>query len=118
MDKKTGKQITDEFTHIRQSIQDILITPVGSRIQRRDYGSFIFELIDRPLSAELRLQLAVASVLALKKWEPRIEITRFAVEFLPQQASVLADIECVRKGDLSRLTLNDITLGMHHERIS
>lgn len=40
MNSATGKTITDT-EHLRQSVQDILITPQGSRIARREYGSLL-----------------------------------------------------------------------------
>ena len=50
MNRFTGEKITNETAHIKQSIADILLTPIGSRIQRRDYGSRMPELIDRPMN--------------------------------------------------------------------
>ena len=41
MNRFTGEKITSETEHIKQSIADILLTPIGSRLQRRDYGSRI-----------------------------------------------------------------------------
>ncbi len=37
--------------HVIQSIEDILTTPIGQRVMRPTYGSFLFELIDQPLNA-------------------------------------------------------------------
>ncbi len=37
MDAKTGK-VLEGLEHLKQSIIDILTTPVSSRIMRRDYG--------------------------------------------------------------------------------
>lgn len=48
MNRDTGKAITD-IEHIRQSVRDILITPEGSRIARRGYGSMLSEMIDLSL---------------------------------------------------------------------
>ena len=79
MNCNTGKAISDA-EHIRQSIQDILTTPRGSRVMRRDYGSDLFELIDQPHSAALRLQLMAAIVMALSAWEPRIRITQIDIQ--------------------------------------
>ncbi|PWF64913.1 hypothetical protein CBX96_03890 [Shewanella sp. BC20] len=74
----TGQSIS-ESQHISQSIQDILTTPLGSRVMRRDYGSAIFELIDQPQSAAVKLQLMAAAVIALTRWEPRIRITEIEI---------------------------------------
>ncbi|HHV7514956.1 TPA: GPW/gp25 family protein, partial [Escherichia coli] len=69
MNRETGRAITDA-DHIRQSCGDILRTPVGSRVMRRDYGSLLFSLIDMPQTDALRLQIMCACYMALLKWEP------------------------------------------------
>ncbi|MCJ7475671.1 MAG: baseplate assembly protein W, partial [Wolbachia endosymbiont of Homalodisca vitripennis] len=48
MDAKTGKAL-EEIDHLKQSIIDILTTPVNSRIMRRSYGSRLLELVDKPI---------------------------------------------------------------------
>jgi hypothetical protein len=40
MNSATGKAITDT-EHLNQSVKDILITPQGSLIARREYGSLM-----------------------------------------------------------------------------
>lgn len=118
MDKHTGRYCENENAHLKQSITDILLTPIGTRIQRREYGSYIFELIDRPITKALMLQLATASVIALKKWEPRIEITRFKVDIVPEKAQITANMDFIRKKDNKKINFNQIILGNRHERIS
>lgn len=73
MNRRTGQRIT-ELEHIRQSMADILGTPVGTRIARREYGSIVPELIDQPQNAALRLQLMAASYSAITRWEPRVQL--------------------------------------------
>lgn len=75
MDAATGRGL-ERTEHIRQSVADILTTPIGSRVMRRDYGSLLPELIDRPLSDALLLQTYAATVMALLRWEPRLRLTR------------------------------------------
>jgi len=74
IDSRTGKHISG-LEHLRQSVRDILTTPIGSRIMRRDYGSTLFSLVDRPLTPELRVEMYAATIDALAKWEPRIDVT-------------------------------------------
>lgn len=62
--------------HLRQSIEDILTTPIGSRVMRRDYGSRLYDLIDKPMTPSLKLDVFAATVEALRKWEPRFVIER------------------------------------------
>lgn len=71
MSRETGKQI--ELTeHINQSLNDIFTTPIGSRIQRREYGSYLFELIDSAGNEAGKLRLLAALIDAASRWEPRV----------------------------------------------
>jgi phage baseplate assembly protein W len=74
MNASTGSSMS-LLDHIRQSVRDILLTPLGTRICRRTYGSEIPELIDQPLNGltVMRIYAAVAYRLAL--WEPRITLS-------------------------------------------
>lgn len=69
----TGRKLGG-IDHLRQSIRDILTTPIGSRVMRRDYGSRLFELIDAPYSSATKLAIIAATAEALMTWEPRIEV--------------------------------------------
>lgn len=73
MNRDTGEAITD-IEHIRQSVRDILITPEGSRIARRDYGSMLSAMIDWPQNDTTKLQVMAATYTALSRWEPRIRL--------------------------------------------
>lgn len=64
MNRDTGLQITD-IDHIRQSVSDILMTPIGSRVMRRTYGSLLSALIDQPQNEALRLQIISACYMAI-----------------------------------------------------
>lgn len=74
MNKSDGKAI-DDIDHIRQSITDILTTPVGSRVMRREYGSDIFTLLDAPINGATKMRLMAATVMAIINWEPRVKVT-------------------------------------------
>ncbi|SUC35248.1 Phage P2 baseplate assembly protein gpV [Providencia rustigianii] len=95
MNRIDGKTISD-MEHIRQSIRDILITPVGSRIARRNYGSLLSELIDQPQNPALKLQLMSACYTALMKWEPRILLTRISLSST-EAAKMVVDIEATNQ---------------------
>lgn len=70
---KTGKHL-DGIEHFKQSIRDILTTPIGSRVMRRDYGSRIMSIIDNPINDETVLDLYTAAAEALNTWEPRLKL--------------------------------------------
>lgn len=75
MNARTGAPLGGA-AHIEQSVQDILGTPLGTRIGRRLYGSELPELLDQPINPLLQLRLYAATALALLRHEPRIRLTR------------------------------------------
>lgn len=75
MDAKTGKEL-EGIEHLKQSIIDILTTPINSRIMRRDYGSRLFELVDKPIDRDLTLEIYAATAEALEKWEKRFKLEK------------------------------------------
>lgn len=79
MSRTTGKALGG-FDHLRQSIQDILTTPIGSRVHRRDYGSRIPRLVDRPINSSLVAELVAATAEALDRWEPRLRLERIKID--------------------------------------
>ncbi|MCX8016537.1 MAG: GPW/gp25 family protein [Rhodocyclaceae bacterium] len=74
----TGQPITG-LDHLKQSIRDILTTPIGTRVMRREYGSRIPELVDRPMTPALAAELYAAAAEALHRWEPRLRLQRVQV---------------------------------------
>ncbi|MBS7815848.1 hypothetical protein B9T11_08695 [Wohlfahrtiimonas chitiniclastica] len=90
MNRITGHEIPMN-QHIQQSIIDIITTRIGSRVMRREYGSLLPELIDRPANDENMMQLMSATVIALSIWEPRITAT--FVNFTPVSNAGLVDLE-------------------------
>jgi len=78
MSRDTGRAIT-EIQHLRQSVVDILSTPIGSRVMRRGYGSRLFDLIDAPLNRATLIDLYAAVAEALAKWENRITVQQVDV---------------------------------------
>lgn len=79
MNAKTGKAL-EEIDHLKQSIIDILTTPVNSRIMRRSYGSRLFELVDKPINRDLTLEIYAATAEALGKFERRFKLEKVEIE--------------------------------------
>lgn len=59
---------------IEESIKDILITPLGSRVMRPDYGSLLYTLIDRKVDDSFRAKLTRYTAQAITKWEKRVRL--------------------------------------------
>ena len=79
MDSSTGKSLAG-LDHLRQSVRDILSTPIGSRVMRRDYGSRLFELVDAPVNKSTLVEIYAAAATALRKWEPRLKVETVRVD--------------------------------------
>jgi phage baseplate assembly protein W len=108
MSATTGKALSGD-EHLVQSIGDIVTTPIGSRVMLREYGCYLFELIDRPLNRATLLLGAMAVTIALAKWEPRIAVTQvtFEGDFTSGQAvlNVTGNRTDVAGNALTRLTI-------------
>ncbi|EBX8915096.1 GPW/gp25 family protein [Salmonella enterica] len=78
MSRNDGQAITDT-DHLRQSVRDILLTPQGSRLARREYGSLLSALIDQPQNPALCLQIMSAVYVALNRWEPRLTLDSITI---------------------------------------
>jgi phage baseplate assembly protein W len=75
MDRETGRALSGT-AHLAQSIGDILSTRIGSRVERRDYGSKVPDYIDMPMTTVHRTKMYGAAALALLTWEPRLKLAR------------------------------------------
>ncbi|WP_313800983.1 GPW/gp25 family protein [Sphingobium sp.] len=95
MQVSNGKAV-DGTGHLIQSIADILGTPLGSRVMLRDYGSLIFDLIDQPINAATMMLLRAATVVALRRWEPRIRIGKVLLSGLPTDGSLTITVSGTR----------------------
>ena len=73
MDANTGRPLAG-IAHLRQSVRDILTTPVGSRVMRREYGSRLFELLDAPTGPATQVDIYAATASAVGRWEPRLRL--------------------------------------------
>lgn len=108
MSRTTGALLSPD-DHLRQSIYDLLMTPLGSRILRRDYGSLLPFLIDQPANPATKLKLMAAIATAIVKWEPRVKVRQVQLSMNPDASNdtgnigwnVLLDL---RRADNTRLS--------------
>lgn len=78
MDRRTGQPVSG-LAHLRQSIEDILSTPLGSRRMRPDYGSKIRRFVDLPVNDGWKSAVQAEVARALSRWEPRLRLERVRV---------------------------------------
>lgn len=104
MNRTDGSTLAED-QHIQQSIADILTTPIGSRIQRREYGSLLPSLIDMPATDAERLRVMAAAVIAITRWEPRIRLNFVRFERLNRDGAAELDIEAELRNSNRQLQL-------------
>jgi len=104
MSARTGRTLSDS-AHLAQSIADILTTPIGSRVMRREYGSQLPDLIDAPLNDATRLQAYAATAMALMRWEPRIRLSRVQLFLGDRPGQAVLDVEGTRTDSNEPLSL-------------
>ena len=95
MNRFTGEKITSETEHIKQSIADILLTPMNHA---------------------LLLQLAASAVMALHKWEPRVTISQFKPQLT--ESGITCSIVGRTRNQNNVINYDDVWLGGKNERIS
>ena len=95
MHRATGKPLGG-LDHLRQSIADILSTPIGTRAMRRDYGSLLPELVDAPANGRTALAVFAATAIALARWEPRIRLKKVAIAAGSPAGQFALELEVLR----------------------
>ncbi|MCO7608607.1 MULTISPECIES: GPW/gp25 family protein [Pseudomonas chlororaphis group] len=78
MDRRTGQPLSG-LEHVRQSIEDILTTPLGSRRMRPEYGSDLRRYVDLPVTGGWKSAVQAEVARALLRWEPRLKLERVQV---------------------------------------
>jgi len=73
MNRHTGRTIRDAERD-RQRLNILLQTPVGSRLQRRQFGSVLPFMVDQPLSNATVLRMFAATAAAVRVWLPDIRL--------------------------------------------
>lgn len=89
MCRHTGRPL-DGWEHVRQSLDDIVTTAVGERVERRRYGADAMAFLDRPMAPGplMDVYVAIAQAIAPRRingreyGEPRFDLAAI----LPREA--------------------------------
>lgn len=112
MHRATGRALSG-IDHLRQSIADILTTPIGSRVMRRGYGSALPTLVDQPDNGTTRVRVYAATASAIMRWEPRLLLSSVRIASGTRPGQTVLDIAGVytpERGADANVTLS-IRLG-------
>lgn len=78
VNRHTGASLSG-IEHLRQSIEDILTTPLGSRRMRPAYGSGLRRFVDLPVNEGWKSAVQAEVARSLARWEPRLKLERVRV---------------------------------------
>lgn len=112
MSRTTGKTL-DGIAHLRQSIIDILTTPKGTRVMRRDYGSNIAHLLDLPMNELFAADLYASIYEALQAYEPRLKLTKLGHRLLGnsgENGKIEVTIEGIYRPTQQAIRLSEVLL--------
>ena len=83
---------TDEATHVRDLIEQVLFTAPGERVMRPDFGSGVGQLVFAPNSVELAGATQMLVQGALQKWLSEV-ITAVVVQVESAEAELRVTIQ-------------------------
>lgn len=78
MRRDTGRLVSG-IDHLRQSITDILTTPLGSRRMRPEYGSRLPRMADQPVTAGWISAAQAECARVIGRWEPRLRLQQVTI---------------------------------------
>jgi uncharacterized protein len=83
-----GLMLSHEDQNVQQSIWLILLTDVGERLYRPEFGCRLSELAFAPLNSETLMLMRIYVQEALEQWEPRIEVEQVVALPIPDAGRV------------------------------
>ena len=98
-----------DLEHLKQSIVDILTTPIGTRVICRDYGSALFQLTDQPINRELFPKIYAAVADAIDKWEPRFKVEKITINSI-QEGHIILSLIGLYRITQQKMSLEDLTI--------
>lgn len=94
-DPRTGRAV-DGREHLALGVADVLWTPIGTRVMRRDYGSRLPELIDQAMTPLGRQRLFAATAVALARWKRDVlRLTRVTLTRGEDDGAFVLELEAV-----------------------
>jgi hypothetical protein len=96
-----GKPLSG-IDHLRQSIRDILSTPLGSRVARRWYGSNLFQRVDAPMNRQTLADIYRDTAVALSTKDPKtgqLVEPRFVLKSVVVSSAAPGSLELDLTGD-------------------
>lgn len=83
----------DEAEKLKENIIHILLTGLGERVMRRDYGGGMRQLVHDPNNEALRAIVQHQIARTIGRWEPRILLQ--SVTVVQQDGTLIADLQYI-----------------------
>lgn len=77
---------------VEQSIDAILLTPLGSRVFLREFGSRIHDLVFEPLTIETAIKIRNEVRRAINRWDPRLQLVKVEASIDPEGSNFFIEI--------------------------
>lgn len=115
LNAQTGGTITG-WSHVLQSVENILTTRFGARIMREYYGSFFPPMLGRANISRQEAPLVMSAIAtAIMQWEPRIHITSISIDSAGRDGALGVVIDAEYR---PRATYGDLTAESGSKRIT
>lgn len=93
----------DDDTHVRQMIEQVLLTSPGERVNRPDFGCGLLQLVFAPNADTLAAALQVTVQGSLQQWLGALLVVE-SVEIACTDARLDVEVRYVRRSDQRRVT--------------
>ena len=101
-----GDGIVENLDDLNQAIQVILRTPKGSDPHRPEFGSNVYQYLDKPLPSVLG-KIIYEATTAIGRWEKRLDVTRISAS-RNDAAHTVFKIEGTVVGSAEQITITTI----------
>lgn len=104
MCRHTGRRL-EGWDHIAQSLEVLFSTRIGTRVERRAFGSTAKDLLDRPGTNPTILDHYVSIAEAIDLYEPRVELNRFELQSFDENGhgQILVEVTDLTDGQAQSL---------------
>lgn len=80
VDQAGGITFVEGADKLRQNVVQLLLTDIGERVMRRDYGGGVRALVQDPNNDPLRAIVQHQLSKALAAWEPRAKVQQITID--------------------------------------
>jgi phage baseplate assembly protein W len=94
IDRKTGEYVQG-WDRIKQSIEVILTTRIGTRLMRRWWGSNFLDMQDKPGNEEVIVSGLMAAIAAINTYEPEFKVTKASIDEMNSNGEIVITLDGV-----------------------